>query len=45
MPPDARKREMLYQHDIGVARMRQILVKKARAQIEFEEAAAGRAAG
>ena len=31
MPPDARKREMLYQHDVGVARIRQSLVNKAKA--------------
>ena len=29
MPADARKREMLYQHDVGVARIRQALVRKA----------------
>src|ERR687893_680856 len=29
MPSDARKREMLYQHDVGVSRIRQVLVAKA----------------
>jgi phenylpropionate dioxygenase-like ring-hydroxylating dioxygenase large terminal subunit len=42
MPPDARKREMLYQHDVGVARLRQALVNKAKAQLAAEDAAAGR---
>jgi phenylpropionate dioxygenase-like ring-hydroxylating dioxygenase large terminal subunit len=45
MPPDARKREMLYQHDVGVARIRQALVNKAKAQIAAQEAAAARSAG
>ncbi|MCL4675728.1 MAG: 3-phenylpropionate dioxygenase, partial [Pararhodobacter sp.] len=36
MPDDARKREMLYQHDIGVSRLRQILTRAAREQIEDE---------
>jgi phenylpropionate dioxygenase-like ring-hydroxylating dioxygenase large terminal subunit len=40
MPPDARKREMLYQHDIGVARIRQALVNKAKAQLAAQDAAA-----
>jgi hypothetical protein len=40
MPPDARKREMLYQHDVGVARIRQALVNKAKAQIADDAAAA-----
>jgi len=44
MPPDARKREMLYQHDVGVARIRQALVNKAKAQIASEDAAAARSA-
>jgi phenylpropionate dioxygenase-like ring-hydroxylating dioxygenase large terminal subunit len=44
MPDDARKREMLYQHDIGVARMRQILTRAAKSQIEAEDAAAQRTA-
>ena len=45
MPPDARKREMLYQHDIGVARIRQALVNKAKAQLAAADAAAARDAG
>ena len=45
MPDDARKREMLYQHDIGVARMRQHLARASRAQIEAEDAAQAKAAG
>ena len=36
MPDDARKREMLYQHDIGVSRIRQILTRAAKEQIEDE---------
>lgn len=36
MPDDARKREMLYQHDLGVSRIRQILTKAAKEQIEAE---------
>ncbi len=45
MPPDARKREMLYQHDLGVARIRQALVNKAKAQLAAQSAAAARSAG
>ena len=45
MPPDARKREMLYQHDVGVARIRQALVNKAKAQLAAQDAAAARSAG
>ena len=45
MPADARKREMLYQHDLGVARIRQSLVNKAKAQIAAQDAAATRSAG
>jgi phenylpropionate dioxygenase-like ring-hydroxylating dioxygenase large terminal subunit len=45
MPSDARKREMLYQHDIGVARIRQHLSRAARAQIEAEDAARAKAVG
>ena len=45
MPDDARKREMLYQHDIGVARIRQLLNRQAKAQIAAEDAALTRAAG
>jgi phenylpropionate dioxygenase-like ring-hydroxylating dioxygenase large terminal subunit len=44
MPPDARKREMLYQHDVGVARIRQALVNKAKAQIAADDAATARSA-
>lgn len=36
MAPDARDRENLYQQDIGVTRMRQVLRAKARAQIAVE---------
>lgn len=36
MPDDARRREMLYQHDVGVSRIRQILTRAAKAQIESE---------
>ena len=45
MPPDARKREMLYQHDVGVARIRQALISKAKAQLDAQDAAAARSAG
>jgi phenylpropionate dioxygenase-like ring-hydroxylating dioxygenase large terminal subunit len=45
MPADARKREMLYQHDVGVARIRQALVNKAKAQLAAADAAAARSAG
>jgi len=38
MPDDARRREMLYQHDLGVSRIRQILTRAAKAQIEVEQA-------
>ncbi|MBK5960416.1 (2Fe-2S)-binding protein [Rhodoplanes elegans] len=44
MPDDARMREMLYQHDIGVSRMRQMLTRAAKAQIAAEDAAASRTA-
>jgi phenylpropionate dioxygenase-like ring-hydroxylating dioxygenase large terminal subunit len=44
MPADARKREMLYQHDVGVARVRQSLVNKAKAQLAAEDARAARSA-
>ncbi|MBO6639161.1 MAG: aromatic ring-hydroxylating dioxygenase subunit alpha [Roseitalea sp.] len=36
MPDDARKREMLYQHDLGVSRIRQMLTRAAKTQIEAE---------
>ena len=45
MPADARKREMLYQHDVGVARIRQALLNKAKAQLAAADAAAARSAG
>jgi hypothetical protein len=45
MPADARKREMLYQHDIGVSRLRKVLLGRAKAQIEHEDRAALQAAG
>jgi hypothetical protein len=45
LPDDARKRELLYQHDIGVARLRQHLARVSRAQIEAEDAARAKAAG
>ncbi|MEL6233767.1 MAG: aromatic ring-hydroxylating dioxygenase subunit alpha [Pseudomonadota bacterium] len=38
MPDDARRREMLYQHDLGVSRIRRVLMNEARRQIEFEQA-------
>ncbi len=38
MPDDARKREMLYQHDVGVSRIRLVLKQMARDQIEAEDA-------
>lgn len=45
MPDDARKREMLYQHDVGVSRVRLVLKQQARAQLEAEDRALSRAAG
>lgn len=44
MPDDARMREMLYQHDVGVGALRQTLTRIARSQIEAEDAAAARPA-
>ena len=44
MPDDARMREMLYQHDVGVSRLRQMLKQSARSQIAAEEAASARTA-
>lgn len=38
MTPDAGKRDMLYQHDLGVSRIRQLLLKAAGAQIDAEAA-------
>ncbi|GKY89392.1 aromatic ring-hydroxylating oxygenase subunit alpha [Sinisalibacter aestuarii] len=40
MPDDARRREMLYQHDLGVSRLRQMLTRAAKGQIEAELKAA-----
>ena len=37
MRPDARNRERLYQHDIGITRLRQTLSRMARAQILAED--------
>ena len=37
MHPDARDRELLYQHDAGVVRMRRYLAQEARRQIETED--------
>lgn len=45
IPSDARKREMLYQHDLGVVRFRRVLRARAREQIEFEDVAAQRMVG
>ena len=44
MPDDARRREMLYQHDVGVSRIRVLLKQAARAQLEAEDAQALQAA-
>ena len=33
MPADARKREMLYQHDLGVTRLRRIMKRKVEAEL------------
>lgn len=41
MPDDARRREMLYQHDIGLAHLRRALNRAAREQLEAEDAANG----
>jgi phenylpropionate dioxygenase-like ring-hydroxylating dioxygenase large terminal subunit len=45
MPPDARQREMLYQHDVGVARLRQALVNKAKTQIAAADVLGAKASG
>lgn len=45
MPNDARKREMLYQHDVGVSRIRVRLKQAAREQIEAEDQLLTKAAG
>lgn len=39
LPSDARAREMLYQHDIGVAHLRRALHRIAKTQVEAEHAA------
>ncbi len=44
MPDDARKREMLYQHDVGVSRIRVLMKQAAREQLEAEDARAMQAA-
>ena len=44
MPADARKREMLYQHDIGVSRLRKLLVGRAKSQVAYEDNVPVRAA-
>jgi phenylpropionate dioxygenase-like ring-hydroxylating dioxygenase large terminal subunit len=44
MPEDARRHELLYQHDIGVTRLRLIMARKAEQQIEKESQNAVRAA-
>jgi phenylpropionate dioxygenase-like ring-hydroxylating dioxygenase large terminal subunit len=44
MPDDARKREMLYQHDVGVSRIRVLMKQAAREQLEAEDARALQAA-
>jgi phenylpropionate dioxygenase-like ring-hydroxylating dioxygenase large terminal subunit len=37
IPFDARRRELLYQHDMGVVRLRRILADRAKRQLEFED--------
>jgi hypothetical protein len=44
IPTDAHKREMLYQHDVGVARMRRILSQQVKSQLAAEDLSAVRAA-
>ena len=44
MEPDARDREILYQHDMGLVRLRRYLKNKARAQLEALEASGQQAA-
>ena len=44
IPADAHKREMLYQHDVGVARMRRILSQQVKSQLAAEDLSAVRAA-
>ena len=38
MPDDARNRERLYQHDMGITRLRQILARAAKQQVAAEDA-------
>jgi hypothetical protein len=40
MSKDARNRERLYQHDIGITRLRQTLARRAKAAIAAEDRAA-----
>lgn len=44
LAPNARDREMLYQHDIGVTRLRQMMRRMAKTQIEAESRDAPRTA-
>jgi hypothetical protein len=44
IPEDAHKREMLYQHDVGVARMRRILSQQVKSQLAAEEMSSVRTA-
>ena len=44
IPGDAHKREMLYQHDVGVARMRRMLSQQVKNQLAAEEISSVRAA-
>lgn len=39
LPPDAREQEILYQHDVGLSRIRRMLNKRARDQVETLAAA------
>ncbi len=43
MTPDAGKRDMLYQHDLGVSKVRQLLLNAAAEQVDAEAALAGAA--
>jgi hypothetical protein len=45
IPANAHKREMLYQHDVGVARMRRRLSQQVKSQLAAEESSSVRAAG
>ena len=45
IPYDARQRELLYQHDMGLVRLRRILAERAKRQIEAEDAAQQQKAG